>query len=127
MKYLNLFLILIILVSGCSSQDIVGSDMQSDLPGPKSYGECESDSDCVLILCNGNYAVHKNVLSQLDEFAEKWCANAKPVLKPDGVLCSSYKQCILKKEPYIQRNRTVNDNLSKPGLPPDARQPFSDD
>ena len=101
---------------------------------PEDNYECNSDLDCVSLYCPnmGNLAVHKNALKYLDEFKGKFC---DPVISDEKVLCFMtpgfedypyYKKCVIS-----QKNDNViqdyKDNLPKPGLPPDAKQPFSDD
>jgi len=93
---------------------------------------CASDSDCQLMICGGfNFVVHKDAAKNLDNerIIRDWCYGESEILKSANqkVQCSTSKKCILKQESEPPTNYTDTSNLTKPGLPPDARQPFSDD
>ena len=102
---------------------------------PEDNYKCNSDLDCVSLSCPniGNLVTHKNALKYLDEFKEKFC---DPVISNENVLCFRtlgsenypyYNKCIINQENYVNPDSNLTDNLTQPGLPPDARQPFSDD
>ena|SRR3989344_9302045 len=128
---LTILLISFIFITGCLNKvnsDGKMSNPYKDWPSEDYDKKCNVDSDCVSLDCQniGRVIVHKNALNYLDEFKQKFC---NPEINYEGVKCkvSWYYDhvCGINDENQVKQNDTSN--LTQPGLPPDAKQPFSDD
>jgi len=130
---LAILLIFLIFITGCLNK--VNSDNKmtnpyKDWPSEDYDKKCNVDSDCVSLHCQnlGTLIVHKNALNYLDEFKLKFCdpeINNEDLDLECKVSWYYDHVCGVRDNNIIKSNDTSN--LTQPSLPPDAKQPFSDD